>query len=362
MDAGKYYALLRFEEASLALRAALKLDVVGRIGEESLTPSDFRERFSFTEQGARTFAALLEVAEVIQRRRGMISIAPRAKETLAENIPTSRRPYLSMGSGDETDALIEMLRGRFPESSLPLYGDEVSGNTTLMDVPDVGREIAFGLASRARNFAQPLAKAIAPHANKARIAADIGAGSPYVSVAIAEEIPHLSKVVLVDRANGMQYAKEMLENAEASKLEFAEQDFFQSVPAADIYCVSNTAHDWLQAEYTTIMKHVRDSIAPGGTVCVHEPLLLSTWNSAAEWVRALWMASYALTLYKLTEGKGTCYTVEEHDAVMRDCGFARISKPSETCDGCSALFYKLEADVSQPASIDPATQSRPQTY
>ena len=30
-----------------------------------------------------------------------------------------------------------------------------------------------------------------------------------------------------------------------------EQDFFQGVPTADIYCISNTAHDWLTTEYAT---------------------------------------------------------------------------------------------------------------
>jgi hypothetical protein len=347
VDAGKYYALLRFEEASLALRAALKLDVVEQVGVRTLDLDEFRDLFGFTHQGARTYVALLEVMEVLLQSGRSIRIAPRAAETLADQLPTSRKPYLAMGTGDDVDTFIEQLRGNFPDKSLPLYGsDDVA--ETVMDVPAAAREIAVGLASRARNFAEPLAAAIKPFAIKAKIMADIGAGSPYVSQACLNVIPHLQRAILVDRANAMPFAREMAaEQGWSEKLEFREQDFFDSVPAADVYCISNTAHDWLAEEYVTIMTNVRDSIAPGGVVCVHEPLLLSNWNSAEQWVRALWMACYAMTLHKLTKGKGTCYTREEHYSVLSRCGFVPVGEPTETRDGCTALFYKMKSDVSR---------------
>ena len=121
MDAGKYYALLRFEEASIALRAALKIDLIGQIGTQKLELAQFESLFGFTAQGARTFAALLEVMEVLQRSNGIYSVSPRAAATLSKDLPTSRMPYLSMGDSNETDLLLEMLRGNFPDSSKPLY-------------------------------------------------------------------------------------------------------------------------------------------------------------------------------------------------------------------------------------------------
>ena len=348
MDAGKYYALLRFEEASCALRAALKLEIVDRIGSREVSMNDFREMFDFTVQGARTFAALLEVMEVISRKGDRISIPERAKSCLPKDIPSTRRPYLAMGSSDDADILIAQLQGRFSADSLPLYGgDEVE--QTVMDLPDVGREIALGLASRARNFAEPLAKVLQPLSGKARIVADIGAGSPYVALACLKASPHLAKAVVVDRANAMPFLRELANESQSAddsqayieKLEFQEQDFFKTVPPADIYCLSNTAHDWLPDEYSQIVMNIRDAIAPGGVVCIHEPLLSSTWNSADEWVQALWMACYAITLYRLTEGKGTCYTQKEHDWVMAQHGFAPIGEPEKTADGCTALLYRL---------------------
>ena len=293
--------------------------------------------------------------EVVQQSRGVFRVAERAKVSLGKGLESSRRPYLAMGLDDSIDQLIEMLKGNF--ASPPLYGSEQAA-ATLMDEPEVAREVSYGLASRARNFAEPLAEAIKPFAKKARIMADVGAGSPYVAVACARVIPHLAKVYLVDRANGLQYAKEMAADIHDSRIEFAEHDFFQHVPPADLYCLSNTAHDWLKDEYASIMTNVRDSIAPEGIVCIHEPLLLTNWNSAAEWVHALWMASYALALYKLTEGKGTCYTRQEHNQVMEQCHFLPLGDPVETRDGCTALFYKCAGDADPEARPSPGTMTQ----
>ena len=113
MDAGKYYALLRFEEASCALRAALRLNIVEEIGNRELDMEEFRVLFGFTEQGARTYAALLEVMEVITRRAERVSIPDRAKACLLSAAPTTRRPYLEMGSGSDVDQL------RFTLQNLP---------------------------------------------------------------------------------------------------------------------------------------------------------------------------------------------------------------------------------------------------
>ena len=267
-----------------------------------------------------------------------------------------------MGGGDDVEQFVALLRGQLPSGSIPLYGNDAT-DQTVMDIPEAARDIAFGLASRARNFAEPLADAIRPYAGKASILADIGAGSPYVAEAVLTAVPHLSRVILVDRENGMQYAKEMAEAGDmnVAKLEFREHDFFRSIPPADLYCISNTAHDWLPEEYATIMLNVRDSIAPGGVVCLHEPLLATTWNSAEEWVHALWMACYAVTLFRLTEGKGTCYSREEHDLVMSQNGFVRMDDSVRTMDGCTALFYQLESDAStseSSAAVQPRTATR----
>lgn len=345
-DAQDYYALLRFEEAALGLRTAFQLDLVERIGSRVLTTSEFQDEFQFTSQAARTFGALLSVMNVIEPvDSDHWRVTELARNSLASEAEFTRRPYLAMGNHPEVDAFVDLLQGRNDPSSPALYGRDGEAET-LMDVDEIAQAVSFGLASRAKCFAQPLAKAIADQAHpELTTLADIGAGSPYVVWACRRLMPYLTTTKLVDRANGMKYVRQMLTAIDGSESDFelCEQDFFQSVPAADIYSISNTAHDWLEPEYLEIMTHVREAISLEGFICIHEPLLVTSWATKHEWLEALWMACYAMTLFRLTHGKGSCYTVAEHDLIQQTAGFSRSADPIRTVDGCTALFYRLTA-------------------
>ncbi|MCA9214790.1 MAG: hypothetical protein KDB27_17085, partial [Planctomycetales bacterium] len=193
-------------------------------------------------------------------------------------------------------------------------------------------------------FAKPLADAIASHASADHhTLADVGAGSPYVATACQQAMPQLTNIKLVDRENGMKYVREMLSD-DLDRFELCSQDFFQAIPAADIYNISNTAHDWSESEYIEIMSNVRKSMSPNSFVCIHEPLLIDEWYNEKEWCDALWMACYAVTLFRLTQGKGSCYSIDEHDAIQQQVGLSRIGPPIPTIDGCTALFYAVESD------------------
>ena len=342
MDAGKFYALLRFEEAALALRTALRMNLVDSIGKKELTHNELRDELGFTEQAARTFFTLLQVMEILERENDLYRITPLAAECLGNSVPTSRKPYLGLGSEDDCDEMIALFRGNKPADSIPLYGGEHTG-PTVMDEYALASEIAHGLASRARNFAEPLAAAIAERFPQVSSIADIGAGSPFVAQACLHRMPHLTSTHLVDRSNGMHFVHEIIgqENIDTSKMEFHEIDFFTEVPPAELYILSNTAHDWQPAEYSTITNNILCQIPENGIVCIHEPLLMTEWDNDSEWIRALWMACYAMTLLRITLGEGTCYTVEEHNTILAQSGFQPLGQPSNTNDGCTALFYNL---------------------
>lgn len=341
MDAGEFYALLRFEEAARAMRVTFALDIVERIGDRALSTNELQNEFQFTPQAVRTFFALLRVMNVVTTdAEKRFRVSPAAHRCLASKSAFSRRPYLAMGS-DDADEFIKLLRGDLSDRPTALYGRE-NENSTLMDVEEVAREISFGLASRAKSFSEPLAQAIHQKAEPThRIFADLGAGSPYLANACRNLISQFTTLLLVDRSNGMKYIRQMCQRdaIDTCRLEFREQDFFSDVPVADVYVLSNTAHDWLPSEYQEIMSNVRAAISPGGFVCIHEPLLVDNWNNKSEWFEALWMACYAVTLFRLTLGKGSCYSVDEHDTIQQAVGLTRRDVPIRTVDGCTALFY-----------------------
>ncbi|GAH14924.1 unnamed protein product, partial [marine sediment metagenome] len=137
------------------LRAVIRLGLVEKLGDQWLQLRDLREVLGFTEQAARTFFALLVVMEILEVADNGYRVTRRATECLADGIATSRKPYLAMGTDVEVDLLIDLLQGKSPDNSVPLYGEQAA--ITVMDDADVAREIAFGLSSRARNFSDPLA-------------------------------------------------------------------------------------------------------------------------------------------------------------------------------------------------------------
>lgn len=353
MDSGIYYALLRFEEAALALRTIFHIEFVQQMADDELRLGDIQARFGWTSQATRTMVALLRVMQILDAvpTHDVHSSSTNfddyryrcsalARDGLGDG-PTSRRPYLSMGSNEQASQLAELLRGNATTGSVPLYAAS-SGQVTLMDDPQVGREIAIGLGSRARQFAQPLMQTIVENAPATcRRFADLGAGSPYVAQACLA-VERFDEILVVDRENAFEHFRDLQSREEINddRIRCVSLDFFKSVPEADVYLLSNTAHDWLPSQYDKILENIRAVIPAHGLLCLHEPLLKAQWESDAEWMEALWMACYALTLFKLTHGMGSCYTLAEHDAAAKNQGFKRHSPPVRTCDGCTALLYQ----------------------
>jgi hypothetical protein len=59
---------------------------------------------------------------------------------------------------------------------------------------------------------------------------------------------------------------------EGDRIEVVGGDFFEAVPAGDLYLIKMVLHDWNDAECVSILKSVRAAIAPGGRVVVIEHL------------------------------------------------------------------------------------------
>ncbi|MEM7474520.1 MAG: methyltransferase [Planctomycetota bacterium] len=350
-DASNFYALLRYEEARHALMACFKLEIVDQLAGGSFSQQQFCQQFGFTKQGGRTFLHLLIAMDVIAASNNAVDefqITLHAAECLSLTGDRSRRPYLQMGRDETSDALISMLRGDFVGTSL--YGEAGSQHAaSLMEdeqTQEIAAEVALGLASRARNFAIPLASCISSvlqelAIDEKLILADIGAGSPYVARACLDELPQIESALLVDQERGLQYANELLKELPNAKgIETCTCNVFESAPAANIYLLSNTAHDWLPEACQKIYDNVHQTALSPSLLVLHEPLLVRPEEVSLQANQALWMACYALALYKLTHGQGTCYLESEHDAMLSESGFERVGSSMPTVDGCTALLYR----------------------
>ncbi|MCA9215335.1 MAG: hypothetical protein KDB27_19855, partial [Planctomycetales bacterium] len=153
LDGSSFYALLRFEEAALGLRAVFELNLVERLRNREITATELQSEFDFTQQAERTFCALLRAMHVLERTPdGRYRTTELARKCLDSETEFSRRPYLSMGSGPDVAEFIQQLQGKCEQAAPALYGREGEADT-LMDNDDVARAVSFGLSSRAKCFA-----------------------------------------------------------------------------------------------------------------------------------------------------------------------------------------------------------------
>ena len=356
---GNFYALLRFQEAAEALRVCFELHLVDSLGNNSLQWETLCDRFSFTLQGARTFGYLLVSMHVLEwidpmERRSGLRVTELAKTVLGEDSKQSRLPYLAMGASESTLQLIKMLQGNFDGKSL--Y--DASNDDCLMEsaaTEEVAREIAYGLASRAKNFAEPLAALISGSLNNRPIVgegerivmADLGAGSPFVALACLRREQERMSATLVDRSAGLKFARQMYDEIDSPKpeLNFLEANIFHQVPRANHYLLSNTIHDWLPNQCVELFKNISAAAPDRVTIMIHEPMLWPGNPTPYNQWDSLWKSCYGLTLYKLTGGQGSCYTLGEHISMLQQAGFVQACFPEVTSDGCTAVDFQREEVV-----------------
>lgn len=100
---------------------------------------------------------------------------------------------------------------------------------------------------------------------------DVGGGHGQLLSAILAHNPHLSGV-LFDLPSGVAAARQGA-GGDLPRTEFVAGDFFESVPAGDVYVIKKVIHDWDDAPAATILRNCRKAMPPNGKVLVAETLV-----------------------------------------------------------------------------------------
>jgi hypothetical protein len=141
---------------------------------------------------------------------------------------------------------------------------------------------------------------------------DVGGGHGALLATIVGKFPH-ARGVLLDLPHAIAEARPLFaDRGLAPRCELVAGDFFQRVPAADVYLLKAILHDWDDARATQILKTCRASAAPGAKVLIVEMVVPSDGASSFAQLMDLNM------LVMLT---GRERTAGEYGALLQASGF-----------------------------------------
>lgn len=101
------------------------------------------------------------------------------------------------------------------------------------------------------------------------LAVDVGGSRGTLIASLLERVPE-ARGILFDLPDIADAVRPTLGNP---RIEAVGGDFFDSVPAGDLYLLKLILHDWTDAQSETILRAIRASIRPGGRVAIIETLL-----------------------------------------------------------------------------------------
>jgi hypothetical protein len=177
------------------------------------------------------------------------------------------------------------------------------------------QEFSAAMSSYTKRFADAVAPAI--DTAKIKLAVDIGGANGTLLHTLQESNPELRGIVF-DRPTVAVAAEAQLAGTKfAGRTEVVGGDFFEAVPAGDLYLLKHILHDWHDDACVTILRRCREAMMPGGRVAIIEQLIGELHDPGASTIMDLAMLA-------LSEG-GRERSVAEFDTLLRAAGLQRTS-------------------------------------
>jgi predicted O-methyltransferase YrrM len=180
--------------------------------------------------------------------------------------------------------------------------------------PSLAHEFSAGMSSGTSVWAPTLAGLI--DTSNVRRAVDVGGANGALLTLLQRANPDLQGV-LFDRPNIAQDAKaDIAQNGFAERTEVVGGDFFEAVPAGDLYLLKFILHDWDDEECVKILSSCRKAMEPGGRVTIFE---LVVGDDGEDRLGAL------MDLNMLAVVNGRERSLAEFDALLQRAGLRRTA-------------------------------------
>lgn len=299
--------------------AVAHFDFFGALAGDPMSFDQLRQTLHLESRPANVLVTALLAMQLIQRTaEGRLELTPLAREHLSPGATFDVSDYVGLAAtAPGVLEMAERLRTNRPAAvdddggAAFIYRD---GIKSAMESEALARHFTLALAGRAKNVAPVLADRLA--VGDATRILDIGGGTGIYSIALLQQHPQLTAVVL-DRAEVLKVAAEMgRDYGVVDRLELLEGDMFSDPLPADCQLVllSNILHDWDVPQCRQLIGRSAEALAGGGRLLIHDVFLNDDLDGP------LPIALYSAALFTLTEGRA--YSQAEYRHWMEEAGLA----------------------------------------
>jgi hypothetical protein len=301
----------------LVVAVVAHLNVFGLLAEGPLSREALRDRLQLADRPAHVLVTALRAMGLLSvDGNGHLSPSPLGAEHLAPGSPFDLSDYVGLAAASPgVLSMLERLRTNRPVGSdRPQAGTAFvsrAGHPSAMEHRRLAREFTLALAGRSMSMAPVIAERLP--VGDARSLLDVGGGTGLYSIALLQRHERLRATVF-DRPQVLGVTEEVVaRHGLSDRVTCMPGDMLvDPLPPADLVLLSNVLHDWDVPECRRLVARGAASVAPRGTVVVHDVFLHDELDGP------LAVALYSAALLAVTEGRA--YSARECATWLREAG------------------------------------------
>ena len=308
------FETLNAYQRTLALRAAIELDLFSAIGQGKTTVGPLAERIKASPKGTRVLCDYLTIIGLLTKNAdGSYGL------TADTGLFLDRKSPAYMGSAMEFLGKIQDENPAYQDLTGAVRKGGTASNAHGTMEPDNPIWVTFArsMAPMMGMPAELIAQVVASEGGAKKVL-DIAAGHGLFGVAVAKHNPG-ARVTAVDWARVVEVARE---NATAAGV----ADRYETIPGSafdvdlgtgyDTVLLTNFLHHFDPPTCETLIRRLRAAMAPGGRVITLE------FVPNPDRVSPPLHAAFAMMMLATTDA-GDAYTFAELEQMFRNAGFAR---------------------------------------
>ncbi|MBO0691379.1 MAG: methyltransferase domain-containing protein [Acidimicrobiaceae bacterium] len=294
-----------------SLLVADELGVLSSLAQAPAGVDELSRRMDLNPRGVGAVLAMLASLGYVSAREGRYAVTDTTRQYVLPESPyywggllvaNRRNRFL----GPLCDALRHALVTKDLDDAVPALSEGAAGNSDAWARGEMGLDAARGVAAYMHSHSATAAIGVAQNGDfsSAKRLLDVGGGSGVYSIEVAKAYPELRCTVL-ELASVCHWAEEYIERAGvADRVDTVALDMFrQAWPTGyDAVFFSNVFHDWATPTCLELAKRAFESLAPGGTINVHEMLLDDDGNGPRE------AAAFGVHMVTGTRGQHRSFT------------------------------------------------------